>query len=215
MTLELLAKGLLLGFSIAAPVGPIGILCIQRTLAEGRAAGLATGLGAAAADAVYGCIAAFGLTLVSAFLVQQQAWIGLLGGAYLAWLGVQLFRAAPMGLPDANTPAPARVPLASAFGSTFLLTLSNPVTILSFVAVFAGLGLATSGGDAWDAGTLVLGVFLGSAAWWLLLSGGVGALRRKVTPGGLRWINRGSGLTVLAFALWAISRAAWGLLRQA
>jgi threonine/homoserine/homoserine lactone efflux protein len=205
--LALFAKGLVLGFSIAAPVGPIGILCIHRTLAQGRAAGLASGLGAAAADAIYGCVAAFGLTLVSAFLVAHQAWIGLGGGLFLAWLAVGLFRATPPALPDNSAANESHHSLCGAFGTTFLLTLSNPMTILSFAAVFAGLGLATGAEDGRGAVSLVAGVFLGSAAWWLLLSTGIGALRRRVTPAVLRWINRVSGTIVLAFAAWAIGRA--------
>jgi threonine/homoserine/homoserine lactone efflux protein len=209
--LVLFAKGVLLGFSIAAPVGPIGILCIHRTLAQGRAAGLVSGLGAATADALYGCVAAFGLTLVSAFLVEQQAWIGLGGGLFLAWLGVSLFHARPPALPSPDAPAPPQASLGGAFGTTFLLTLSNPMTILSFAAVFAGLGLGIAQAEAGGAVTLVAGVFLGSAAWWLLLSAGVGMLRRRMTADGLRWINRVSGSIVLAFAAWAVVRAIWEL----
>ena len=169
-------------------------------------AGLATGLGAAAADAIHGCVAAFGLTLVSAILVTHQAWIGLGGGVFLAWLGVHLFRAPPAPLPEAGGTLP-RASLAGAFATTFLLTLSNPMTILSFAAVFAGLGLVSAQGDTGGAVALVLGVFLGSAAWWLLLSLGIGALRRRVTPSRLRWGARAAGGVVLAFAAWAIVTA--------
>jgi threonine/homoserine/homoserine lactone efflux protein len=200
--LELLARGLLIGFAIAAPVGPIGLLCIQRTLVHGRLAGLATGLGAASADALYGMVAGFGLTAVSGFLAQQRLWLGLIGGAFLCYLGVRTWRARPgvqaLGEADWGQTFHGRW---AAYGSTLLLTLTNPMTIFSFMAVFAGLGLAAAPGGYTRAGLLVLGVFLGSAAWWLLLSSGVGLLRGYLGPGGLRWINRGAGAIILVFGL--------------
>jgi threonine/homoserine/homoserine lactone efflux protein len=189
------ARGTLLGFSIAAPVGPIGVLCIRRTLAEGRVTGLATGLGAAAADGLYGVTAAFGLTWITALLVEQQDWIRLAGGAFLMWLGVTTLLAKPA---DAAARA-GGAGVAGAFGSTFLLTLTNPMTILSFVAVFAGLGLGASGSHA-DAALLVAGVIVGSAAWWLLLSAGVDRLRTRFDTGAMRWVNRFSGLVIIGFA---------------
>ena len=176
MGLETLLRGLVIGFSIAAPVGPIGVLCIRRTLADGRVTGLAVGLGAAAADAVYGAVAGFGLTAVSGLLVRQQ-------GA-----PAPRRRAVPLlprhsHLPGAPADHAARAGgtgLLGAFAATFGLTLANPATILSFVAVFAGLGIAGAG--SWrEATVLVAGVFLGSALWWLMLSGLVSALR--VAPG--------------------------------
>src|SRR5881409_981452 len=136
-------RGVAIGFSIAAPVGPIGVLCIRRTLAEGRLCGFASGLGAATADAVYGCVAGFGLTAVSNLLVSQQTWLRLIGGLFLCYLGVKSFFAGPAQ----TAAAPKSGALAGAYASTFLLTLTNPMTILSFAAVFAGLGL---GGGATD-----------------------------------------------------------------
>src|SRR6266403_2865835 len=133
-------KGMAIGFSIAAPVGPVGVLCIRRSMADSRLVGFTTGLGAATADAMYGCVAAFGLTAVSGFLVGQKFWLGLIGGIFLCWLGVRKFMSKP-----AERPAEiAGSGLASAYFSTLLLTLTNPMTILSFVAVFAGFGLVAS-----------------------------------------------------------------------
>jgi threonine/homoserine/homoserine lactone efflux protein len=192
-------RGLVVGFSIAAPVGPIGVLCIRRTLADGRAAGFVSGLGAATADAVYGAIAAFGLTVVSNVLIGQQLWLRLLGGAFLCYLGVRTCLSAPAERP-AGTGAPG---LASAYGSTLLLTLTNPTTILSFVAIFAGLGLGAAGGYG-AAVVMVAGVFLGSALWWLLLSGGVGLFQARLDPRALRWVNRLSGLVIGAFGVLAL-----------
>src|SRR6266511_6449745 len=165
-----LYRGLILGFSIAAPVGPIGVLCIRRTLAEGRGMGLASGLGAATADAFYGAVAGFGLTTVSELLVRQEAWLRLLGGLFLCHLGLKTFLT-----PPAERAATVKSGgLATAFVSTLVLTLTNPMTILSFVAVFAGLGLGAGTGSYSAAGFMVFGVFVGSAIWWLLLTTGVG-----------------------------------------
>lgn len=195
-------KGVALGFSIAAPVGPIGLLCIRRSLADGRLAGLATGLGAATADAVYGAIAAFGLTAVSALLVSQKFWLGLVGGLFLSVLGVRTFTAPPRK----DDSQDQRVTLASAYASTLVLTLTNPMTILSFVAVFAGLGLGTAR-DYLSASAMVLGVFIGSALWWLLLSNGVALVGSRVNAGWMRMINHISGAMIVAFGIYAIVSA--------
>jgi len=197
---SLFLRGLILGFSIAAPVGPIGILCIRRTLANGRVSGLVSGLGAATADAIYGSIAAFGLAYISNFLVNQQSWIRLIGGAFLCWLGLKIFLAQP-----ANQPANSKnTSLFGAYFSTFILTLTNPMTILSFAGVFAGLGLAKTGGDYLSALLLVLGVFLGSVTWWFVLSTGIGLLRTKFNKNAIKWVNRVSGLIIIAFGIYAI-----------
>jgi len=195
-----LMKGILIGFSIAAPVGPIGVLCIRRTLTEGRATGFVSGLGAATADAIYGCIAGFGLTLITHFLTDQQVWLRLFGGAFLCYLGVKTVLSRP-----AKQAASAKGSgLAGAYGSTFLLTLTNPMTILSFAAVFAGLGLASAGGSYASASILVLGVFAGSALWWLMLSGGVSLLRSKFDARRLEWVNRISGVIITGFGVVAL-----------
>lgn len=197
-----LLKGFLLGFAIAAPVGPIGLLCIRRTLAGGMAAGLASGLGAATADAMYGAIAALGLTAISAFLVDQSGWLRLAGGLFLLYLGIMTFRSTPR---TGTEPEKSRAAgLAANYGSTFLLTITNPATILSFGVAFAGLGLVGSGTGAGAAGMMVLGVFLGSSGWWLLLSGSVGLMRARVSAGTLTWVNRVSGVMLAAFGVAAL-----------
>lgn len=196
---NLLISGLLIGFGIAAPVGPIGALCIKRTLNEGRIVGLATGFGAATADALYGLVAGLGLTSVSSLLVEQRGWLQLFGGLFLIYLGVRTFASRP---PAGAAPAVLRS-LPWVYGSTFLLTISNPVTILSFAAVFAGLGVAGGGGYG-SVAVLVLAVFLGSAAWWLLLVGVVGALRTKVSADMLRLVNWASGVLIGAFGVLAL-----------
>jgi threonine/homoserine/homoserine lactone efflux protein len=199
---EELIKGFLLGLAIAAPVGPIGLLCIRRTLAEGMPFGLASGLGAATADAAYGAVAALGLTAVSSFLVEQSLWLRLAGGLFLLYLGFATFRSRP-----AVAHAPVRSGpsgLAAAYGSTFLLTITNPATILSFGVAFAGLGLVGPRTGGPEAVAMVTGVLLGSSLWWLLLSGAVGLLRRRVGPSMLGWVNRLSGLMLAGFGLAAL-----------
>jgi threonine/homoserine/homoserine lactone efflux protein len=192
---DFFAKGVAIGFVIAAPVGPIGVLCIRRTLAHGRVAGLVSGLGAAAADAFYGGVAAFGLTVISDFLIGQSHWLRVVGGAVLCLLGVRMLLATPAG----EAPQVKLNPLFGAFGSTFFLTLTNPMTILAFAAVFAGLGLGGGATGYVAATVLVTGVFLGSAVWWLGLSVGVGLFRNMMQRRALVWTNRISGFIILAF----------------
>jgi threonine/homoserine/homoserine lactone efflux protein len=203
MDITFLLRGLAVGFSIAAPVGPIGVLCIRRTLAEGWVSGLVSGLGAASADAIYGCIAGFGLAFISNFLVSQQVWLRLIGGAFLCYLGLKTLLAKPAeqaSLGKGNG-------LIGAYASTFFLTLTNPMTIISFAAIFAGLGLASTSGNYVSAGVLVLGVFTGSALWWLILSSGVGVFRARFNPRGLQWVNIISGAIIIGFGLFAILSA--------
>jgi threonine/homoserine/homoserine lactone efflux protein len=202
MHAEFLMKGVAIGLSIAAPVGPIGVLCIRRSLRDGMGMGLITGLGAATADAAYGCVAGFGLTAVSGFLIRRQAWIGLIGGVFLCYLGVRTLLSRPSDHAAADAGGTRAL---AAYGSTLLLTLANPATILSFAVVFAAFGLGAAAGYA-AAATLVLGVFLGSALWWLILSGGVGLVRSRVNPLAMRMINLVSGSFLVAFGIYALTR---------
>ncbi len=202
MDLTFLLRGLAIGFSIAAPVGPIGVLCIRRTLADGRAAGLVSGLGAASADACYGFIAAFGLTFISNILIDQRIALRLIGGAFLVYLGIKTLLAKPAE--QAQTAVTEGSHLVAAYASTFFLTVTNPMTIISFAAIFAGLGIANANGNYRTAATLVAGVFLGSALWWLVLSGGVAWLRSRVNSFALQWVNRFSGVIITAFGLVAL-----------
>ncbi len=200
MNVPLFLRGLVIGFSIAAPVGPIGVVCIRRTLADGRAAGLATGLGAATADGMYGCVAGFGLTFVSSLLINQQMWLRLFGGLFLCYLGIRTL----LSSPAEQAARAGGTGLLGSYASTFLLTVTNPMTILSFAAIFAGLGLANTDGSYASSALLVLGVFLGSAAWWLLLSGGVGLFRDKFNTQAMLWVNRMSGVVIAVFGVIAL-----------
>jgi len=198
MNISFLAKGLIIGFSIAAPVGPVGILCIRRSLSQGYLVGFFTGLGAATADALYGFIAGFGLTIISNILVSQQMGLKLMGGLFLCYLGLKIALEKPTQ--QVATPSGKII---SAYASTFFLTITNPITILSFIAIFAGLGLGIKN-NYWDAGILVLGVFLGSALWWLILVSGVSLFRNQINTHTLQWINRISGIIIIGFGLAAL-----------
>jgi threonine/homoserine/homoserine lactone efflux protein len=198
-------RGLFIGFSIAAVVGPIGLLCISRTLQRGFLYGLVTGLGAATADGIYGAIAAFGLTFIATFLVRWQIEVRLIGGIFLVYLGIR----ACLSRPAEQSIQPGESHLLGVYVSTLFLTLTNPLTILSFAAVFAGLGLGTAGRDNLAAGLVSIGVFSGSTAWWLLLSGGIGLLRKKMTARWLMTINRLAGIALLVFGIIALLSIIW------
>jgi threonine/homoserine/homoserine lactone efflux protein len=202
MDFDVIVRGVAIGFSVAAPVGPIGLLVIRRAIADGRAAGLATGLGAAAADALYGAVAGLGLSAVVAALSGASVWLRLGGGLFLIVLGIRAARSRPPEGGAETAPAATRAGLARAFGSTLLLTLANPMTVVSFAAVMASVGVGASGGG--EVAAFVAAVFAGSALWWLLLSGGASLLRSRITPRRMRWINVASGLVLAAFGLAAI-----------
>jgi threonine/homoserine/homoserine lactone efflux protein len=189
-------QSLWIGLSIAAPVGPIGLLVIQRTLRHGRAVGLATGFGAAFADAAYGAVGAFGVSALIGTLQAARLPLALVGGAFLFWLAWRTWRAA---VPAAAAASSARPALWSSFAGTFGLTLSNPATVLSFVAIF---GAMSAGGAAVTPWVMVAGVLVGSGLWWLTLCGVVGALRERFDERAQRWVGRVSALMLAAFAAW-------------
>jgi threonine/homoserine/homoserine lactone efflux protein len=201
MDLTFLARGLAVGFTVAAAVGPISLLTIRRTIAHGRVYGVVSGIGVALADASYGGIAAFGLTAVTGILVGGRVVLGVLGGVFLVWLAIRTIRARPAAAAETDD----RPGLAGAFLSIYALTMTNPMTILSFAGIFAGVGLA--GGSAVDAALLTLGVFLGSSLWWVGLTAVVARLRGRVTPRVLLWINRLSGTVLFVFGVYAIVHA--------
>jgi threonine/homoserine/homoserine lactone efflux protein len=192
-------KGLAFGFLLAATVGPMWVLCFRRTLAFGPLAGFVSGMGIAVADGFYGAVAAFGLSAISGFLLQHSFWIGLVGGVFLIYLGTRIL----FSRPELNTSNTGPGGLAQGFLSTLGLTLANPPTILAFVAIFAGLGLVAS--DYLTAALVVLGVFLGSASWWVLLAAGAGWLRGRIGPKLFRFMNFASGMSILGLAFWQLS----------
>jgi threonine/homoserine/homoserine lactone efflux protein len=215
LAFELLWKGAVIGFAIAAPVGPIGILCIRRTLSDGRLAGFVSGLGAAGADTVFGLIAALGLTLIGPFLQEHRNTISVVGGLFLLYLGYVEIRAKPV---DPSAPPPRPTGLVSHFVSTFFWTLANPMTILSFIAIFTGLDIAgpNVGGtgsvgppeqDYPGVTALIIGVFCGSSLWWLVLSLSVGLFRHHIRGQPMRWPNLIAGTLIIAFGVYALTAA--------
>jgi putative LysE/RhtB family amino acid efflux pump len=206
MTVLLFAKGLLLGLAIAAPLGPIGTLCISRTLERGFWAGVAGGLGTALADATYALMAAAGFAAFATFLSTLSVPLGLVGGAFMLWLGWRGLKPRPVA---AAAVIGAR-DLLHMTTATFLLTMANPTTILTFAAIFAGFGLAAVG-DGMSAAIVVAGVFLGSLGWWFLLSGGVALAKTRLPDGFAAWTSRISGLVLIAFGLAALASAALNL----
>lgn len=193
-------KGLIIGISVAAPVGPIGIICMRRTLAQGRMIGFVSGLGAATADVIYGIIAGFGLSVITNFLIGQQFWIQLAGGLFLCYLGIRTLTSKALH----TSTDTQRKNMIGAFLSVFILTITNPMTILSFIAIFAGLGISSAESNTGSALLLVLGVFCGSTLWWLLLSSGVGLLKQRIKTNTVTIINRLSGVIILLFGAFAL-----------
>ena len=204
MTLMFLLKGIAIGLSISAPVGPMGVLCIRRTLATGRTYGLVTGLGIATADLFYSGIAAFGLAFVSSALLDHRVALRLAGGVVLCLLGARIFfeKAQAAAPPAAGLPVTR---LLSAYASALLLALSNPVGIVFFTAIFAGSGLAETGGDFLGAAMLVAGVCSGSLLWWTILSTSVSVLGARLSPGILAHVNRVSGLLIVFFGVYVLA----------
>jgi threonine/homoserine/homoserine lactone efflux protein len=188
-------KGLLIGFTVAAPLGPIGIICLRRAITHGRLAGFVSGLGAATADAAYALIAALGLTAITNLLVEHKAWLQGGGGVFLVYLGVTMLRSRPA---QPETVAVDRG-LVAGYASTFALTFTNPMTILSFVGLFAGFGL-----ESFASGMVVAGVFLGSALWWLLLSAVAGWFSGRAKSGSRRTVNVIAGLIVAGLGVWQL-----------
>jgi threonine/homoserine/homoserine lactone efflux protein len=191
LLLVFLLKGIAVGIVIAVPVGPVGVMCVRRTIFEGKRAGFVSGLGAATADAIFGLIAAFGLTFVSDWLIGYHQWLRVAGGCYLLYIGGAALLAAPEARQSSEPDAEG---LLRDFLSTFALTLTNPITILAFLGIFSALGLNGADATFARAAILVLGVWLGSLLWWLTLTFGLGSLFRSFEARHLKWINRASGI---------------------
>lgn len=197
---ELFARMVVIGIVVAAPVGAMAVLCIQRVLAHGWRAGLATGAGIATADAGYAALAAFGVTAVARWMVDYQAQFRIIGGLGLIWLGWRAVRTPPAHAAAAAADSPR---LGVLYSSAVGLTLTNPMTIMAFAAIFAGAGLVAQTG-AGSALVVTLGVALGSLSWWLVLSTGVWAVRHAVSDRVMLAVNRISGVVLTAFGVLAV-----------
>ncbi len=196
--MSLFVKGLIVGFCLAAPVGPIAAICVQRTIAKRWISGVVSGLGAAAADAVYGAVAAFGATIISEFLITEHEWLQRVGGVILLMLGARLLLMRPV---ERTNGSQNHRGLAGDFLSTFVLTLTNPMTFVAFAAIFATMGIGAVHGRPMLTAELVGGVFAGSAAWWIVLCAGAFALRRHFDFKRLVFVNRATGVFVIAVGL--------------
>jgi threonine/homoserine/homoserine lactone efflux protein len=200
----LLLKGAVIGFAVAAPVGPIGMLCIRTTLERGRVAGFAAGLGAAVADAVYGAIGVLGVTAISGIIEAQRFWLELGGGIFVIGFGIHLGLTRPNYQNNDEIP----VSLFADFLKTLLLTLANPSTILTFMAIFAGVPAAAGAAELETVPVIVLGVLLGSAAWWLTLSAGVGFIRHRISERALKLMNWVAGILLVGFGVYTLGHLA-------
>jgi threonine/homoserine/homoserine lactone efflux protein len=194
--LSLFIKGCFIGFSIAMPVGPIGLLCIRNSLSHGMRVGLISGLGAATADAIFGIVAGTGITTISLFMANFQIYFQLIGGLFLSYLGIMTFREDPVE----SNPLAIKNGMTYAFSSTFFLTLINPMTILSFAAIYAGLASGLPKQHWYAPIIMTLGVFIGSALWWLLLSSGASCFKEKMNLKTRKWLNRISGGIIMGFS---------------
>jgi threonine/homoserine/homoserine lactone efflux protein len=202
MLLTIFIRGVIIGFAIAAPIGPINVLCIRRTLADGRVIGIVSGLGAATADAFYGGVAGFGLTLISHILFSHNTWLRLVGGTFLCFLGIRTIFAPPVK----HVGSEHVESFVGAYTTTLFLTLTNPTTIFSYGLLFAGFGVTNIRHGFISAYLLVLGVFIGSAIWWVILSTGVDALRSKMNVLELKWVNRIAGVFISASGIFIFLR---------
>lgn len=199
--LEVFFKGFILGFAIAAPVGPVAIMCIRKTLQFSKLSGFLAGLGASAADALFASLAAFGLTFLSTQLISFGYWLKLFGSILLLFLSFRSFRSKPHE-PKSYV---RHISLLKDIVGTFFLTLSNPLTLLFYFAVFATLGFGDLIQSALGAPLLILGVFFGSAFWFLILTEGIGLIRHKMTDRAMIWINRAAGILIGAFGIWGLT----------
>jgi threonine/homoserine/homoserine lactone efflux protein len=191
MLFVFLLKGIVVGIIIAVPVGPVGVLCVRRTIFQGKLVGFVSGLGAATADTIFGFVAAFGLTFVSDWLIGYQQWLRIVGGCYLLYVGGSALLAQPDAKSDSEPDAES---LLRDYISTLALTLTNPITILAFLGIFSAVGLSGEEATLGRAAILVLGVWMGSLLWWLALAFGLGLFFRSFEARHLVWINRGSGV---------------------
>jgi threonine/homoserine/homoserine lactone efflux protein len=199
--LALYARALLTGVAVAAPVGAITMLTLQRTLGHGAKAGYATGAGIATADAAFSALAAFGLTAVTSLMASATTPLRVVGALVLGWLGIRAILSKPRAAAEAGDPPN----LPAQYGSAVALTLANPQTIITFAALFASMGAVAAGGGPTGAGVFVAGIFSGSLLWWVCLVTGVSLVRHRLSATAIMWIDRVSGAAILGFAVWMLA----------
>ena len=200
MDIHLILKGFVIGFSIAMAVGPIGLLCIRNSLTKGFLQGFATGLGAACADMMYGAVAGFGVVAITSFLVGWRLLFQLIGGLFLCYLGINMLRVKEIREKEDRTQGS----FWTIFTTTFFLTMTNPMTIISFIAMYAGIGVGASDSTLLSACFVTGGVFSGSALCYLMISFFSSLFRENLTPSGVVWLNRMSGCIILGYGITSI-----------
>ena len=201
MGLDYLLKGIIIGLSVSIPLGPIGIIAIQRTLTKGKISGFVSGLGAGFADTIYAVLAGFGITIIVDFLVEHHILFQAIGGIFLLYLGIRTFYKNP--IKQFRQPK-GKSNLIGDFLSTFFLTISNPLAIFLFIGVFAAIGLMDTNFDNLTLSYIILGVMIGTSTWWFVLSTLINIFRHKIRLRSLNWINKISGIVILIFGLFAI-----------
>ncbi len=202
MEIEFLLKGIIVGFLASIPLGPVGVLCIQRTINKGRVYGLFSGMGAATVDSFFALVAALGLTFIINFIEEQQFYIQLFGGGVLIFLGTRIFNTNPIR--QIRRHRKKKNKLVEDFFSVLFLTLSNPLAIFLFVAAFAGIGLVTSKDSSIKSSLIIAGVFLGAMLWWTSLTFFVDLFRKKFRLKQLWWINKIAGILIIVFGVAAM-----------
>lgn len=194
--IELFLRGIIAALAISASVGPVNVLCVSRTIAKGWRAGIVSGLGAAVADTFYGSIAGFSISIVIGFLIREQSKIRLVGGILLVLLGIWYYFKKPEPLSKGGQDKADH----SDFVTTFLLNLTNPTTVLSFLAVLAVLGLSEHR-PAWLTLIMIGGIFTGAMGWWVILTGVTNHYRERFNEGAMVWMNRVGGITIGVFGV--------------
>lgn len=207
MEVDFLITGIVVGFLVAAPVGPVAVLCIQRTLLDGRLVGYATGVGAALADTVFGALAIFSVAVVQDFLADHRPAVQFIGSLVLIGLGLRTMLVGQNRASQSS--AIDHLTLLQSFGSAFLVTIVNPITILAFVSIFAAIRVSTTVESLIGSWTIVVGVLIGALAWWWLLASVASILRQRFTERSLRWLNRISGAVILGFGVYGLGALAW------
>ncbi|MFO7828987.1 MAG: LysE family transporter [Bacteroidales bacterium] len=202
MELGFLIKGIIVGFLASIPLGPVGVLCIQRTINKGRSSGMLSGMGAATVDSFFALVAALGLTFIINFIEEQQFYIQLIGGTILILLGAKIFYTNPIR--QIRRHRRQKNKLIEDFLSVLFLTLSNPLAVFLFVAAFAGIGLVTAKDSSFRSSLIIGGVFLGATLWWGLLTFFVDLFRKHFRLKQLWWINKIAGIVIIVFGIAAM-----------
>jgi threonine/homoserine/homoserine lactone efflux protein len=195
MDVSLFVQGIIIGLTLAAPVGPLALICIQRTVTEGRLHGIFSGIGVATADSFYAAVTFLGLTVISALIIAQQYLFRFLAGVVLILIGIRVF----LSIPSAITAKTEHETYLKDYLSMVALAIANPLTLVFFLIILPGYGVVIHGTSFLSAAEFVAGVFFGSTVWWVVLCGSIGSVRSRISAENLGRINRVSGLLISCF----------------